>query len=106
MTKKLYLNESVRILTGLPNYHYFFLTSSLFFYLGTCDGGIFTYEKTTGHFLRTAQQEPLVLETQAPGITLECSNMCSGLGSDCPSFSVDYGGQRCFKMDRYVQGVP
>ena len=38
--------------------------------LGTCDGGIFTYEKTTGHFLRTAQQESLVLETQAPGITL------------------------------------
>ena len=72
--------------------------------LGTCDGGIFTYEKTTGHFLRTAQQEPLVLETQAPGITLECSNLCSGMGSECPAFTVDYGGQRCFKMDRNTQG--
>ena len=49
-------------------------------FIGTCDGGIFTYEKTTGHFLRTAQQEPLVLETQAPGITLECSNLCSNQG--------------------------
>ena len=75
-----------------------------FGFLGTCDGGIFTYEKTTGHFLRTAQQEPLTLDTQSPGITLECSNLCSGLGSDCPSFSVDYGGQRCFKMDRNTQG--
>ena len=26
------------------------------------------------------------------------------LGADCPSFTVDYGGQRCFKMDRNTQG--
>ena len=26
------------------------------------------------------------------------------IGADCPSFSVDYGGQRCFKMDRNTQG--
>ena len=26
------------------------------------------------------------------------------IGADCPSFTVDYGGQRCFKMDRNTQG--
>lgn len=70
---------------------------------GTCDGGIFTYEKTTGHFLRTALQEPLDTENTAPGITEECSELCSEQGSDCPAFSVDYGGQRCFKLDRSTQ---
>ena len=70
--------------------------------LGTCDGGIFTYEKTTGHFLRTAQQDPLDLQGQKmPGITVRCSNACSDLGSECPAFTVDYSGQRCFKLDRY-----
>lgn len=44
------------------------------------------------------------MDTQTPGITLECSNLCSSLGADCPAFSVDYGGQRCFKMDRNTQG--
>ena len=70
---------------------------------GTCDGGIFTYEKTTGHFLRTAQQEALPVEVTSPGITLQCANRCSGFGSDCPAFTVDYGGQRCYKMDRNTQ---
>ena len=35
---------------------------------------------------------------------MECAEACSGIGADCPSFSVDYGGQRCFKMDRNTQG--
>ena len=72
-------------------------------HVGTCDGGIFTYEKTTGHFLRTAQQEPLPVEVTTPGITMQCAGKCSGFGSDCPAFSVDYGGQRCYKMDRNTQ---
>ena len=70
---------------------------------GTCDGGIFTYEKTTGHFLRTAAQDPLQTDNTAPGITSECSKLCSGEGSDCPAFAVDYAGQRCFKLDRNTQ---
>eukprot|EP00095_Tigriopus_kingsejongensis_P000115 maker-scaffold983_size73474-snap-gene-0.8 protein:Tk00115 transcript:maker-scaffold983_size73474-snap-gene-0.8-mRNA-1 annotation:"PREDICTED: uncharacterized protein LOC100909276" len=70
----------------------------------TCDGGIFTYEKTTGHFLRTAIQEPLSNERVAPGITYNCSTLCSEVGSDCPAFAVDYSGQRCFKLDRNTQG--
>lgn len=70
----------------------------------TCDGGIFTYEKTTGYFLRTAIQEPLTNDRAAPGITYNCSSLCSQVGSDCPAFAVDYSGQRCFKLDRNTQG--
>ena len=70
---------------------------------GTCDGGIFTYEKTTGHFLRTGIQEPLSTDSSAPGITNECAGLCMDDGSDCPAFSVDYAGQRCFKLDRNTQ---
>ncbi|CAB4063246.1 unnamed protein product [Lepeophtheirus salmonis] len=66
-------------------------------------GGIFTYEKTTGHFLRTAKEEPLFPDTSTPGITEKCSELCTGLDSDCPSFSLDYSGQRCFKLDRNTQ---
>nr|XP_040567250.1 uncharacterized protein LOC121116996 isoform X1 [Lepeophtheirus salmonis] len=69
----------------------------------TCEGGIFTYEKTTGHFLRTAKEEPLFPDTSTPGITEKCSELCTGLDSDCPSFSLDYSGQRCFKLDRNTQ---
>ena len=36
---------------------------------GTCDGGIFTFEKTTAHFLRTGRETPLELSTNTPGIT-------------------------------------
>ena len=36
----------------------------------TCDGGIFTFEKTSSHFLRTARQENLQLSSNTPGITL------------------------------------
>ena len=71
--------------------------------LGTCDGGLFTFEKTTGHFLRTAQQEPLPLEATSPGITMRCKNLCADEGADCPAFTIDYSGQRCFKLDRNTQ---
>jgi hypothetical protein len=71
--------------------------------LGTCDGGLFTFEKTTGHFLRTAQQEPLTLEAASPGITIRCTNLCADEGADCPAFTIDYSGQRCFKLDRNTQ---
>ena len=71
--------------------------------LGTCDGGLFTFEKTTGHFLRTAQQEPLTLEAASPGITIRCKNLCADEGADCPAFTIDYSGQRCFKLDRNTQ---
>ncbi len=70
---------------------------------GTCDGGIFTYEKTTGHFLRTGLQEPLEMQGSSPGITLRCADLCSAAGSDCPAFAVDYSGGRCFKLDRNTQ---
>ena len=71
--------------------------------LGTCDGGLFTFEKTTGHFLRTAQREPLTLEAASPGITIRCTNLCADEGADCPAFTIDYSGQRCFKLDRNTQ---
>ena len=71
--------------------------------IGTCDGGLFTFEKTTGHFLRTAQQEPLPLEATSPGITMRCKNLCADEGADCPAFTIDYSGQRCFKLDRNTQ---
>ena len=73
---------------------------------GTCDGGLFTFEKTTGHFLRTAQQEPLTMEAASPGITTRCTNLCADDGADCPAFTIDYSGQRCFKLDRNTQVYP
>ena len=126
----------------------------------TCDGGMFTYEKTTGHFLRTARslsfnkqrwlddmfqihrKETLPLNSNSPGITTECAGLCRDevywittyfpathfssqksfsclfsyiyskfpllhdfktQGADCPAFSIDYNGQRCFSLDRNTQ---
>ena len=43
---------------------------------GTCDGGIFTFEKTTAHFLRTGRETPLELSSNTPGITTECATLC------------------------------
>ncbi|XP_023323415.1 uncharacterized protein LOC111697594 [Eurytemora carolleeae] len=70
----------------------------------TCDGGIFTFEKTTAHFLRTARQQNLQLSSNTPGITKECAQLCVDQGADCPAFSIDYNGQRCFVLDRNTQG--
>ena len=43
------------------------------------------------------------LKGSSPGITLRCGELCTGSGSDCPAFSVDYAGGRCFKLDRNTQ---
>ena len=45
-------------------------------FAGTCDGGIFTFEKTTAHFLRTGRETPLELASNTPGITSECATLC------------------------------
>lgn len=49
---------------------------------GTCDGGIFTFEKTTGHFLRTGRETALELSSNTPGITKECVLLCLGKGKE------------------------
>ena len=49
---------------------------------GTCDGGIFTFEKTTGHFLRTGRETALELSSNTPGITKECVLLCLGKGTE------------------------
>lgn len=68
---------------------------------GQCDGGIFTFEKVTGHFLRSARQE-LIERLEAgsartitgsgstAGITVDCGKICLDTGVDCPAYSVDY----------------
>jgi len=58
----------------------------------------------TGHFLRTAKQEPISLSSTAPGVTLECAEKCIDSGADCPAFIVDHSAMRCFKLDRNTQG--
>ncbi len=55
--KKNHLPASICFPFYFSIFHHLFL-----FFEGTCDGGIFTYEKTTGHFLRTGMQEPLEMQ--------------------------------------------
>ena len=69
---------------------------------GQCDDGLFTFEKVTGHFLRSAQQVGLAMAS-SPGVTLECGARCLEAGSDCPAFSLDYAAMKCFKLDRNTQ---
>ncbi|XP_068082053.1 uncharacterized protein [Anabrus simplex] len=71
--------------------------------ISQCEDGLFTFEKVTGHFLRSAQQVGLAMATP-PGITLECGARCLEAGSDCPAFSLDYNAMKCFKLDRNTQG--
>ncbi|OXA52939.1 Plasminogen [Folsomia candida] len=73
-------------------------------YINNCEDGLFTFEKVTGHFLRTAKQEPISLQNAAPGVTLECVERCRDAGADCPAFVVDHSAMRCFKLDRNTQG--
>ncbi|KAJ8885588.1 hypothetical protein PR048_011786 [Dryococelus australis] len=70
---------------------------------GQCEDGLFTFEKVTGYFLRTAQQVGLAMAA-SPGITLECGARCLEAGSDCPAFILDYNAMKCFKLDRNTQG--
>jgi hypothetical protein len=74
------------------------------FFLDNCEDGLFTFEKVTGHFLRTAKQDPISLQNAAPGVTLECVERCRDAGADCPAFVVDHSAMRCFKLDRNTQG--
>ena len=69
----------------------------------TCDAGIFTFERTTTHFLRTGREVALELSSNTPGITSECAELCREKGADCPAFSLDYNGQRCASLDRNTQ---
>jgi len=69
---------------------------------GQCLDGLLTFEKVSGHFLRTAQQVGLSMMA-APGITIECGGQCLQVGSDCPAFALDYVSQKCFKLDRNTQ---
>ena len=55
----------------------------------TCDGGIFTFEKTTAHFRRPGCEVALDLSC----ITSECAELRWEKGTDCPDFSLDYNGQ-------------
>ena len=75
--------------------------------IGQCENGIFTFEKVTGHFLRSARQEmlnsrgKLSVSSSRPGdsvgggITVDCGRACLEMGADCPAYSVDYS-QVCF----------
>ncbi|XP_059489112.1 uncharacterized protein LOC132204551 isoform X2 [Neocloeon triangulifer] len=71
--------------------------------ISQCEDGMFTFEKVTGHFLRSAQQVGLSMAA-SPGVTLECSQRCLESGSDCPAFTLDYAAMKCFKLDRNTQG--
>ncbi|CAB3367593.1 Hypothetical predicted protein [Cloeon dipterum] len=71
--------------------------------ISQCEDGMFTFEKVTGHFLRSAQQVGLSMAA-SPGVTLECSQRCLESGSDCPAFILDYAAMKCFKLDRNTQG--
>ncbi|XP_046464235.1 uncharacterized protein LOC124210016 isoform X1 [Daphnia pulex] len=83
--------------------------------ISQCENGIFTFEKVTGHFLRSARQDMInrgkFLDTSSRtgdpaggGITVECGRTCLEMGGDCPAYSVDYAQGRCFKLDRNSQG--
>jgi hypothetical protein len=74
------------------------------FFVDNCEDGLFTFEKVTGHFLRTAKQEAIDLQAAAPGVTLQCVEKCRDAGADCPAFIVDHSAMRCFKLDRNTQG--
>ncbi|KAI9559609.1 hypothetical protein GHT06_013614 [Daphnia sinensis] len=82
-----------------------------------CENGIFTFEKVTGHFLRSAKQDilnrgkfvasgslPNAGDSVGGGITVDCGRTCLEMGGDCPAYSVDYAQGRCFKLDRNSQG--
>ncbi|XP_021930316.1 uncharacterized protein LOC110834946 [Zootermopsis nevadensis] len=71
--------------------------------ISQCEDGLFTFEKVTGHFLRSAQQVGLAMAA-SPGVTLECGARCLEAGSDCPAFTLDYNSMKCFKLDRNTQG--
>lgn len=63
-----------------------------------------TFEKITASTLRGALHEPILINTVGQGITLDCLQGCKDLGPQCPSMIVDYGNNKCFRLDRGTQG--
>ncbi len=70
--------------------------------ISQCENGIFTFEKVSSHFLRSALSELLNQGKNGAGqsteindgITVECGKICLDIGSDCPAYSVDYSQVR------------
>ncbi len=70
-----------------------------------CTNGIFTYEKITGHVLRTAVTTAVELPNIGTlGATGWCRESCDSANLNCPAFSVNYQSTRCEKLDRNSQG--
>lgn len=69
-----------------------------------CTNGVFTYEKITGHALRTATTNPMQIHNSKIGITGLCKQHCDGNPLNCPAFQVNYFDQRCDYLDRNSQG--
>ncbi|XP_074603612.1 uncharacterized protein LOC141857092 isoform X3 [Brevipalpus obovatus] len=70
-----------------------------------CTHGIFTYEKVTGHALRSALATSVPMShTTSLGVTSDCREICDKANLDCPAFSISYPSSRCDKLDRNSQG--
>ncbi|KPL97554.1 PAN domain containing protein 1 [Sarcoptes scabiei] len=70
-----------------------------------CTNGIFTYEKITGHLLRSAITTPVDLpEYSLLGLTNWCRESCDQAQLNCPAFSINYKNSRCERLDRNTQG--
>ena len=70
-----------------------------------CTNGIFTYEKITGHVLRSAITAPVELPNYSTiGVTGWCRDSCDSAQLNCPAFSVNYANNRCERLDRNTQG--
>jgi hypothetical protein len=71
-----------------------------------CSNGLCTYEKVTGHVLRTASTDAITLPKQSSsiGITADCRVQCDADPLNCPAFQVNYLSARCDRLDRNSQG--
>lgn len=70
-----------------------------------CTNGIFTYEKITGHVLRSAITSPVELPNYSSfGVTGWCRESCDQAQLNCPAFTINYANNRCERLDRNTQG--
>jgi len=70
-----------------------------------CTHGIFTYEKVTGHTLRSALSNTISFShTASFGIIEKCRKECDKSDLNCPAFTVNYRNGQCEKLDRNSQG--
>lgn len=70
-----------------------------------CTNGIFTYEKITGHVLRSAITTPVDLPNYSSfGVTGWCRESCDQAQLNCPAFTINYANNRCERIDRNTQG--